>query len=356
MRRILALAALLCLLPISMALGQDPAPAAPAAPPPPPPPPNLLQVQVRVWLSETNEEGLRDLGNNLTYKRFVDGKEQSGSVQQVESQVFNPTTGENFLGPTLPAPVASSPDGFAAPLRPDNDNNPRTGIPSPSGSGMTYSIVQDDYGTLEGVFRAIETKSDVALISKPELLVVNGGTAEIRAGTQLPYQTVAYPKGPPQLSVQWKDIGVNMQLVPTILGNDYVELDLAELNVSDRLQPVISRGVELPVFSKRSQTGVVVVPDGQTLVIGGLSSRSVKRSEQRVPLLGKIPLLGMPFRKRISNADVTHLLVFVSPTIVDLRALTEKATSALEFWQERGSEWDNKERIEDEIKKMEHDL
>lgn len=339
-----------------LVFAQDPPAEAPPPPPPPPAPPALKQVQVQVWISETNEEGLRDIGNNLTYTRFVDGEEQSGSVQQVESRLINTDTGENFLGPTVPAPVAPPPNSFGGTLRPDNDNNPATGVPGPSGFGLTYSIVEEDYGALSGRFRAIENKGDVDTISKPEVLVEDKNEATIRAGNQLPYQSVSYPKGQPVLAVAWENTGVNMRITPTIMPNDFVELNIQELDVTDELRPVVSRGIELPVISKRSQTGFVQVPNGETLVIGGLTSRRVTRSEQRVPILGKIPLLGMPFRRRLSEAQVTTLLIFVSPTIVDMRSISEESQGALEFWRERGTDWENKERIEEEIDRMNNEL
>jgi type II secretory pathway component GspD/PulD (secretin) len=115
-------------------------------------------------------------------------------------------------------------------------------------------------------------------------------------------------------------------------------------------------GVDLPTISIRSQTGVVMVPDGTTLVIGGLTSRVVRGNEQRVPILGKIPLLGIPFRYRKSDAETRSLLVFVSPTIVDLRAPTDAAKNALDFWKEHGAEWSNANQIKSEVEAMQSGL
>jgi type II secretory pathway component GspD/PulD (secretin) len=65
-------------------------------------------------------------------------------------------------------------------MRPDL-NSSIEGIQSPQGGGLTFSVLTWDYGTLDGVFRALETKSDVDLISKPEVLVINGTPAIIKA-------------------------------------------------------------------------------------------------------------------------------------------------------------------------------
>ncbi|MBI2432282.1 MAG: type II and III secretion system protein [Candidatus Hydrogenedentes bacterium] len=285
-----------------------PAPAPEAAPAPPPPPPeppkpleDIRQTQVQVWISETNEAGLRDLGVNLDFTRFVRGREQSGSVQEVRTDVFNPVT--DFDRVTLPVPnqTAFNPAGTTPPMRPDETGTLADGLQTRNGFGLTASVIDTGTGTIDAAFRGIERKEDVDLISKPEILVINGGTAEIKAGGEIPYQDVQYPKGAPELSVKWRPIGVSMKLTPTILPNDFVQLQITQLEVTDIARIENSRGVDLPVFSKRSQTGFVQVPSGQTLVIGGLSSRVVRETERRVPIVGKLPILGFPFRSRNSE-------------------------------------------------------
>ncbi len=314
------------------------------------PPVPVKQVQIKAWISETSEQGLRDIGANLTYRRIVRGVEQGGSVQQVNTRLFDPVN-PNFRV-TLPVPDQSV---FPAPMRPDLAGTVSDGLQTQSGAGLAFSIIETDHGTIDGVFRGIERSSDVDLISKPELLVIDNMTAEIQAGGKVPYQDVTYDtQGNPRLNVQFRDIGVNMTLVPTILSDDRVQLHIQTLDVTDITRIDNIRGVDLPVFSTRSQTGKVVVPDGQTFVIGGLSSRVVRNRERRVPLVGSLPFIGIPFRSRLSDADNTHLLVFVSPTIVDLRQLTPTAQSAMDFWRDR--RWQNTQRIQREWDAMEAEL
>lgn len=339
----------LCMFAAATAWAQDQ--AAPAAPPAPPPQ-NLVdvrQVEVKVWISETSERGLRELGTDLSFTRFARGVEQSGSLQAVSTNLLDTRP---FGQVTVPAPQAKPPNAFQPPLRPDL-NAALPNIQSPGGLGLEFSILEPGYGTLDAVFRGIERTVDIDLISKPEVLVVNGGAAEIKAGGEVPYQDVKFDVyGRPQLNVTWKNIGVVLNLTPTILPNDFVQLQITQLEVTDIARIENLRGVDLPVFSKRSQTGFVIVPNGQTLVVGGLSSRVVRKNERRVPFLGSLPLIGIPFRSRNSEGDISHLLVFVSPTIVDLRNISEQAMDALSFWQQHKGEWQNVERIEREIEVM----
>jgi len=325
---------------------------------------DIRQVQVQVWISETNENGIRRLGTNLNFVRFYREKENEHlKIPQITTNTTD--FSQDFSSVTLPAPSPNpsqppfavpyqNPDFSEKPIRRD-ENASLPGIQSLQGGGLTFSVLTWDYGTLDGVFRALETKSDVDLISKPEILVMNGTPAVIKAGGQIPYQSIT-KSATPNLSVAWRDIGVNLELVPTILPNNMIQLEIKQLDVTDISRIDRLRGIDLPVFSKRSQTGFVIVPNGQTLVIGGLSSRNIRKSENRVPGIGKLPLLGIPFRSRRAQSDITHLLIFVQPTVVDLRTLSEEGSSAIRFWEKRGDKWQNKDRIEEEIKAMQDDL
>ena len=317
-----------------------------------PAPQDIRQVQIQVLISETNERGARDVGANLKYTRFVRGEEQSGSLQEVQSQVLDPT--RIFESVTLPAPDQTV---FQPPLRPDEDGKPATSIQSRAGFGLTASVISPGYGTIESYFRAAETTNDVSLVSKPEILVVDQGAATIKAGSQIPFQSVTYDAyGRAQLSIAFQDVGVNMVIVPKILPDNSVELNLQQLDVSEVARIENIRSLDLPVFSKRSQTGVVNVPNGQTLVVGGLSTRVLRKSERRVPIVGAVPLLGVPFRLRRSEAEFSHLLIFVTPTVVNLRDMNEDVVNTMHFWRERGGEYSNTTEIERELGAMNENL
>ena len=329
-----------------------PAPAPEAAPAPPPLPPlvDISQIQIQTWISETGEQGLRDLGVNLNFTRMIAGDEQSGSLERVSTNLIDPRN-RNFQVTLPSADNNPSPDN----LRPDQNGNLSDGVQTQSGVGLVFDVIDHDNGTIDGIFRGIEQRTDLDLISKPELLVINGVSAEVHAGQEVPYQSVSYAwPAPPTLSVKWEKLGVDIKVTPTILSPTMVQVNLEQLKVSDRVGFVNTRGVDLPIFSTREQTGFVQIPNGQTLVIGGLSSRVVRKSERRVPGLGKVPLVGIPFRSRTSEARTNHLLIFMSPTIVNLRELPPDAVSALDFWKEE--RWRNQDRIEREIDAMEQEL
>lgn len=322
-------------------------------------------MQIQVWISQTDEDGAREIGSNLNYTRFVRGEEQSGSLERLRTETFVPR--DPTFQSTLPAPDGSPyPDNVR--LTPES-NTPWTPgnalIPDPNrpgefllntrrGAGLTYSIIDSDKGTIDGILRAIETKSDSDLISKPELLVINEQEATIKAGEEIPYQGVEYKNGVPVLKISWRELGVNIDLKPVIRTDDLVKIDITNLEVSDRLKDTPIQGLQVPVFSTRKQTGSVLVPNTQTLVIGGLSSRVIRKTEKRVPIVGRLPVLGIPFRGRKNDILNSHLLIFVSPTVVDLRNMKPPMEDALDFW--RGVEWRNRDSLQQEVDMMDEEL
>jgi general secretion pathway protein D len=183
---------------------------------------------------------------------------------------------------------------------------------------------------------------------------MNNTVAEIKAGDEIPFQTVSYQGATPVLNITWRAIGVNIYLKPLIVDNGLVEIDINNLEVSDRLKETPIQGLQVPVFSTRRQSGAVLVPNTQTLVIGGLSSRVVRKTEKRVPILGKLPIVGLPFRGRANDALNSHLLIFIRPTIIDLREMAPPMQDALNFWQDPA--WDNRDSLQQEADLMDEGL
>ncbi|HDP34853.1 MAG TPA: hypothetical protein ENN29_07060, partial [Candidatus Hydrogenedentes bacterium] len=146
----------IALLSIAAHTEEDGKEAAPAEAPAEAPtgPVDVRQVQVKVWISETTEYGIRDIGANLNFTRFVRGEEQSGSVQQVLTDTINPL--ERFGTAVMPFPDTSL---FGAPLRPDLNQNLADGLQTVRGAGLEFSIISTDYGTVDGLLQAMERRT-----------------------------------------------------------------------------------------------------------------------------------------------------------------------------------------------------
>jgi type II secretory pathway component GspD/PulD (secretin) len=95
-------------------------------------------------------------------------------------------------------------------------------------------------------------------------------------------------------------------------------------SVDPTLSQVIAEGVSVPALNVRSADTVVITPDGQTVVIGGLMENNKASSESKVPFLGDIPFIGNLFKDKKKSSGKSELVIFLTPHIV--RGATELAS------------------------------
>lgn len=196
--------------------------------------------------------------------------------------------------------------------------------------------------------QALQTDSDVNVMGNPALLVRDHGEATLSVGREIPYKSGTVLTATGYSQDNWDRIDVNTELLvtPHINDTDLVTLDV-ELNVDEVDESVETDGGG-PQTSVRSVETDVMVEDGQTIVIAGVTSTKLEIVEAKVPLLGDIPLIGALFRSRKKQSRNSNLLVFLTPYIVErpsdlLRIRRMKEAQRQEFvrrFQDRqGQEW-----------------
>lgn len=208
--------------------------------------------------------------------------------------------------------------------------------PAPPGAGL-YTILAQDY---QATLRAIAQAGKTEILSRPSILTRNNQPATISLGQQVPIITGTRfdTLGNQYNTVAYQPVGIQLTVTPFITSDGMVEMivtpETSEL--ADRSQWVTTSSgpggvITSPVINNRSADTVVVVPDGQTVIIGGLMSRQNQRAERKIPILGDIPLIGAAFRHRVDSNVKTELLIFLTPHIVmhpsELAALTENERS-----------------------------
>jgi len=208
--------------------------------------------------------------------------------------------------------------------------------PVPPGAGL-YTILAQDY---QVTLRAIAQAGKTEILSRPSILARNNQQATISLGQQVPIITGTRfdTLGNQYNTIAYQDVGIQLTVTPFITSDGMVEMIVTPQTseLADRSQWVTtssgpSGSITSPVINNRSADTVVVVPDGQTVIIGGLMLKQNQRAESKIPILGDIPLLGVAFRHRVDNNTKTELLIFMTPHIVmhpsELAALsaTERA-------------------------------
>jgi general secretion pathway protein D len=183
------------------------------------------------------------------------------------------------------------------------------------------------------VLEALEANNLADITSSPKLVVRNGGVAAISTLTQVPFPKAKINQLGAEVAtdIEFKPVGVKMNIIPVIAGTDSVILQVyADVSAITSFAP--TSPVSTPITSNRTAITTVYLKHGHTLVIGGLKSKTLFESETKVPILGDIPLLGFLFRSTSTTRNETTVEFHITPRIVEHRgAPTGGPGSTLSF-------------------------
>lgn len=165
----------------------------------------------------------------------------------------------------------------------------------------------------------LREKNAARILSEPNLLVDDGGTATMQVGGEIPIPVAQVGGGGEgAISVEWKPFGVILEIQPTIL-EDSGKINVRvtpEVSSLDFANAVTIGGFTLPALRARRASTVVTMADGGTLVLGGLIANDQSRTLRKIPLLGDLPLIGELFKRREFINGETELVILVSPKVV----------------------------------------
>ena len=179
-------------------------------------------------------------------------------------------------------------------------------------NGAAVSVVMGDWTAL---ISAVATDSNSNILSSPSITVMDNGEASFIVGEEVPVltgSTAGSSNDNPFQTVDRKEVGIKLKVVPQINEGDSVQL-----NIEQEVSNVLGANGAVDVrFAKRQLNTSVIVQDGQMLVLGGLIDERALESESKVPLLGDIPVLGHLFKSTSTQVDKRNLMVFIKPTII----------------------------------------
>jgi len=230
-------------------------------------------------------------------------------------------------------------------LSPSNTVSGGVGPPGATSPGGTMTLNQLSKLTNSNVFLTLPTvvvdlikqDSDAQTLVNPRVRALNGGTAKINVGDKIPIQlsTTSSTSGTATTvggttvttATEYKDTGIKLSIEPVIYLNNDVRMKLnLEVTTLGDLVP----GVNQYKFGNRTAETVLNVHDGETVVIGGLIGDQDRTSENKIPVLGDIPLLGKLFSHTDQQKVKTDLIMTITPHVV--RRLEPPSDDLLAFW------------------------
>ena len=178
--------------------------------------------------------------------------------------------------------------------------------------------------------RALETDANANILSTPNLLTLDNEEAKIVIGQNVPFITGSYAQtgstttASPFQTIERKDVGLTLRIKPQVSEGGVVKLQVFQ-EVSSVQDQTINNAAGI-VTNKRSLESTVLVDEGQIVVLGGLIQDSVSNGENRVPVLGSIPLIGGLFRHETRRQTKTNLMVFIRPYIMRTASASQGLT------------------------------
>jgi general secretion pathway protein D len=211
------------------------------------------------------------------------------------------------------------------------------GLPGLTSGNGIFNVIGSNY---EATLRLLAEAGKLEVLSRPSILARNNQQATITVGQSVPLVTgVNYDSfGNQRNAIEYRDIGIILNVTPFVTSNGLVEMIVSPeiSNLSDKTVNISTgtNSVGTPIINQRSADTVVVTPDGQTVIIGGLMQTTKKESQSKIPVLGDIPILGWAFRRTVTDNEKTELLIFLTPHVVkentQLASMTRNARTDTE--------------------------
>jgi len=271
----------------------------------------LRQIMIEAKIVEASDEFTRNLGVQWGF-----GSNQSvGSYGLGLSAGTNPLTQSNAQSMTYPSQINWTKAGTTDPLTMAAVNFPSSVL------GPTFGLVFGGANAfLETQLSALETTTQGKVISSPKVVTMDNVKAVIKQGDEVPYVTPASGTSP--ATVTFKEAVLRLEVKPKITDEGRISMEIKATNDT----PDYARGQTLqgnPPIRKNEVESKVVVSDGDTVVIGGVSRNQDDTTTSGVPWFYKIPVLGWLFKTESISKQKRQLLIFVTPKILSGSGYTE---------------------------------
>ena len=262
------------------------------------------QVEIEARVVSASRSFAQDIGTELGFAgTTTSGRSLFSGSPAVGGSGVTPGSG-------IPTNPVSFPSGGTA------GNGVSSGLPlqtnfqagSPT-SGFGFSHRSPNFA-IDFFITAAEAKGVGKLLSKPRIVTQNNEKASVKQGTKIPIQTTINNT----VSVQYIDAVLKLEVTPQITAEGTVFMDVLVENT--QVDNGIARIQGIPALDTQSAETKILVPDGGTVVIGGVIVSQQNVNVTQVPLVGSLPLIGNLFKRTNVTVSSQELLFFLTPRII----------------------------------------
>ena len=202
-----------------------------------------------------------------------------------------------------------------------------TGFPRFDPSTVTGSGLRaiGTFGDLQVYLKALQTKTDFTVLSRPSIFTSNNKKGLISSGEKIaiPTSNNNYSGGGSSTNIEYQDVVLKLEVVPLVNSDNEITMEIALLNDEQNGTQTIAGGgsdggdLTVPKISTREILTTATVPNGNTIVLGGLIIGRKGTDRSGIPILSDIPYLGKLFSTTKNDDTRSELMVFIQPSIVN---------------------------------------
>ena len=164
---------------------------------------------------------------------------------------------------------------------------------------------------------ALQQKGRIQILSSPSITTLDNEAALIESGEERAYRVTTGTGNILDTSLEWKKAVLKLEVTPHVVDGEYLRVEiLANKDSFDETKPQLNN--EYPVNTKHAST-TVLLRNGETVVIGGLSLEGESHTDAGIPVLMDIPVIGALFKNEGDNKKFDETLIFITPKIIASR-------------------------------------
>ncbi|HPK53974.1 MAG TPA: type IV pilus secretin PilQ [Smithellaceae bacterium] len=272
------------------------------------------QILIKANIVETTKSTARDLGI------MWGGQYRSGSGNFGLYPGGTRTSATGSLTPTADGPIGIGGTGFGS-------NFPAANLASTASASLGLVFGTIGGNLLEAQLQALQNESKLNILSSPSLAMLDNQKAFTENGERVPYTTMESASGStaPTYTTKFEDVVLRLEITPHVI--DGKNLKMTILVKKDEVDMTRKSSLGDPYIIKKQTQTVLIVQDGETIVISGLTKQTKTESEQGLPLLKDVPILGWLFKSSSKNDQMEEVLIFITPRILQVGKLVPDASS-----------------------------
>jgi type IV pilus assembly protein PilQ len=258
------------------------------------------QVEIEARIVAASRSFARDIGSQLAASGASGNVTLGGTGIVGVSPINRGITPPLFVGspPSDSGTFANLPQPLAVNL----------GAVAPT-SGFSFLLTGGNRFALDEIITAAEKRGIGKLLSRPKIITQNNIEANVEQGVRIPIQTSINNT----ITVQYVKVVLRLTVTPQITseGTIFLKTDIENTSIDEGIPRILG----IPALDTQAATTNVLVTDGGTVFFGGIIQTNNSLTEQQVPLLGDIPLVGNLFKRKATSSTTNELLFFITPKI-----------------------------------------